>query len=107
MIITDENTLEILVRGMSHFIALGEATKAVIYYGADGASHMRVGDGKIMQGTWTFTAMGYDVDWTDGPNGSWSFEYEGPGRICYIDRDGKNHGPITKIVPGDVAGMAG
>src|SRR3981189_2740773 len=44
---------------------------------------------------------------------AWRFEHE-PGRICYFDQDGKNHSPITRIIPGDVecltalgAGQAG
>lgn len=105
MIIDNKPTLDLLVTGMTHHVDLG-GNAAVTYYGTDGDAHIRLPDGKIMHGTWQFTTTGYQVAWGDGPSNSWSFDYQAPGRICYCDASGKNHGPITSIIPGDSESLA-
>jgi hypothetical protein len=105
MNLADQPVLSVLLNNMTHFVDIGAPEEAVMYYQTDGASHIRLPDGTVMHGSWKVNHRGYDVDWTNGPSGSWSFEYS-PGRIVYVDKDGKAQGPITRIVPGDTAGLS-
>ena len=101
MKIESQETLALLLLHMTHFVDIGAPAEAVMYYAADGAAHIRLPNGTRMHGRWEMTKGGYRVAWEDGPSSTWRFEHE-PGRICYFDQDGKNHGPITRIIPGDV-----
>ncbi|MCB9992896.1 MAG: hypothetical protein H6873_04475 [Hyphomicrobiaceae bacterium] len=104
MTLDDPLTLKVLMDGMTHFVDIGAADPAAMFYEPSGRAHIRLPDGHVMHGSWTPTRTGYDVAWENGPTGSWAFAYE-PGRISYVDGDGKNHGPIVRIEPGDAANI--
>jgi hypothetical protein len=106
MNLADQPVLHVLLNDMTHFVDIGAPEEAAMYYQSDGDAHIRLPDGTVMHGRWAVNDRGYNVDWRDGPSGSWTFDYT-PGRIVYVDKDGKAQGPITRIVPGDAAGIAG
>ena len=105
MIITDQDTLAILLRGATHFIALAPDKEAAIYYETDSRAHMAMPDGKRLTGDWRLTPTGYRVDWRGGPSASWQI-HAVPGRMTYLDGDGVARGTVTRIIPGDAAGLA-
>jgi len=106
MILSNLETRNVLMLGMSHYVDIGAPKEAVMLYLADGIAHIRLPDGTTMLGSWQMNDKGYSVAWEGGPRGDWHFDYE-PGRICYVDGEGKRHGPITRIVPGDPERLAG
>ena len=104
MNVTDKNTLHVLLTGTTHYVATGPDAEAAIYYGTE-AAHMLAPGGKRMRGSWRVTPTGYHVDWQDGPSAAWQIDVE-PGHIAYRDAAGVERGHVTRIVPGDAAGLA-
>jgi hypothetical protein len=106
MIVTDRNTLETLLVGHTHFLAMAPGKEAAIYYQTATDAHMSLPDGTRRNGQWRVTSTGYHVDWTDGPSADWQIDVA-PGRIAYLDAGGVERGTISRLVPGDAASLAG
>ena len=100
-----KDALSVLMPGFTHYVDLGAAGEAVIHYGADNASYMRMPDGKRMTGQWTLLDEGYRVAWQDGPDLTWHLDHE-PGSIAYVDAGDERRGTVTRIVPGDAEALA-
>jgi len=105
MIITDPRTLDVLLTGSTHFLAIAPGKEGVMYFRTAEAAHMLLPDGTRLAGRWQITASGYHVDWEGGRSASWQIDAE-PGRIAYLDAEGVERGRVTRIVPGDAAGLA-
>lgn len=105
MIVTDHTALDVLLTGSTHYIRLDAENEAVIYYKTRDSALMTAPGGKRMQGKWRLTPSGYHVDWENGPSAGWQIDVV-PGRIAYCDPDGVTRGEVTRIVPGDAAGLA-
>ena len=105
MLITDQNTLAILLTGTTHYLAVGPCQEFAIYYETASEAHMALPDGTRRTGRWRLTPTGYHVDWRDGPSAGWQIDAE-PGRIAYRDLNGVERGTVTRIVPGDAAQLA-
>ncbi|WP_055046842.1 hypothetical protein [Devosia sp. A16] len=105
MIITDRNTLSVLLIGSTHYIEMAPGQEAAIYYRTADEAHMALPDGTRRVGRWRITETGYQVDWTDGPSAGWQLDAE-PGRIGYVDAGGVERGRVSRIVPGDAAALA-
>jgi hypothetical protein len=106
MILTDRTALDALLTGATHYVRTGPDAEAAIYYGASDRAHMAAPGGKRLQGVWRLTDYGYHVDWEGGPSAGWQLDVS-PGRIAYRDMDGVERGHVSRIVPGDAAGLAG
>lgn len=104
MVITDKSALNLLLTGTTHYLKVGPDTEFAIYYGTNAAG-MLMPDGKRRTGSWAITDTGYHVDWADGPSASWQIDVE-PGVIAYRDAEGVERGRVTRITPGDAAGLA-
>lgn len=100
MTILTGQILAVLMIGSTHYVDVGKASDAVIYYPSETEAHMRVPDGPSWTGALEMRQDGYFVNWQDGPEGGWQISYE-PGVITYIGPDGKPAGTISKIVPGN------
>lgn len=105
MIVRDRNTLSALLVGSTHYIGMGPGKEAAVYYRTADEAHMGLPDGTRRSGTWRLTDTGYHVDWTDGPSADWQIDVE-PGRIAYVGSGGEERGLVSRIVPGDAAGLA-
>lgn len=105
MIITDRNTLGVLLIGSTHYVEMAPGKEAAIYYGTADEARMALPDGTRRRGKWRITDTGYHVDWIDGPSAGWQIDVE-PGRIGYVDAGGVLRGHVSRIVPGDAAALA-
>lgn len=103
MLLTNAETLEVLLVGSTHFFAMGGG-EAAVYYETATQAHMLLPDGSKKHGTWHLTSEGYHVDWTGGPSADWQIDYV-PGRFDYLS-NGKIVASVTRIMPGDAAGLA-
>jgi hypothetical protein len=92
--------LALLLVGNTHYVDVGGAKDAVIYYRDATTTHMVLPDGKTFRGDWRTTERGYFVAWRDGPQGEWRIGHT-PGTITYINPKGENAGRVTRIVPGN------
>jgi hypothetical protein len=104
MFITERTALDVLLTGSTHYIRLESGDEAAIYYADRSRAHMSA-PGKRLRGNWRITSTGYAVDWDGGPSAIWQIDAE-PGRIAYCDAQGVARGEVTRIVPGDAAGLA-
>jgi hypothetical protein len=104
MVITDRRTLDVLLTGLTHFIALAPGKEGTVYFRTASEAHMALPDGTRLAGSWRITESGYHVDWEGGRSGSWQIDVT-PGRIAYLDANGVERGLVTRIVPGDAAGF--
>lgn len=105
MIITDRTTLEALLVGHTHWLAMAPGKEAVLFYRTASDAHMLLPDGTRRVGNWKVTPGGYHVDWKDGPSADWQIDVT-PGRIAYVDADGVERGTLSRLVPGDAASLA-
>jgi hypothetical protein len=105
MIVTDKTALTVLLTGATHYVQLSPESEAVIYYETAERAHMAAPGGRRMTGAWRLTDTGYHVDWQDGPSAGWQIDVE-PGHIAYRDMEGVERGRVSRIVPGDAAGLA-
>lgn len=105
MIITNRETLAVLLVGSTHYLEMAPGKEAAIYYRSASEALMGLPDGTRRSGTWRLTDTGYHVDWTGGPSASWQIDAE-PGRIGYLDAGGVERGRVARIVPGDAAALA-
>jgi len=105
MIVTDRATLEALFVGHTHYLVLAPGQEAAIYYRTASEAHMALPDGTRRAGSWRITPGGYHVDWRDGPSADWQIALA-PGRIAYLDAGGVERGTVSRLVPGDAAGLA-
>jgi hypothetical protein len=105
MIVTDKTALGLLLTGATHYLQLDPQTEAAIYYETASRAHMSIAGGVRRTGTWRLTDTGYHVDWENGPSAGWQIDVE-PGRIGYRDMEGVERGHVSRIVPGDAAGLA-
>ena len=87
MIVTDRTTLEALLVGHTHYIAMTPGKEAAIFYRTATEAHMALPDGARLAGRWSVTPTGYHVDWTHGPSADWQLDVV-PGRIAYLDAGG-------------------
>ena len=107
MSILPRSTLAALLTGNTHYVALdGDGGEAVIHYGADQLSGMRLPGGQLLTGRWSFLEDGYHVAWTDGPEGDWHIDHT-PGCYAYLDQARERRGVVSRIVPGDPESLAG
>ncbi len=106
MTILAKSALETLLPGNTHYVILDDGGEAVIHYGADQASHMRLPGGPQMTGRWSYLEDGYHVAWQDGPAGDWHIDHT-PGCFAYLDQSREKRGVISRIVPGDPEAFAG
>ena len=104
MILNDQKALDVLLTGLTHVLPMGEG-EAFIYYQNGGRAEMSLPDGTRRTGVWRIIADGYHVDWQGGPSADWRLDIE-PGRIAYLDAGGVERGIVSRIVPGDAAGLA-
>jgi hypothetical protein len=100
MAVLEKAVLAAIMMNTTHYVDIGAPKDAVIYYENATTMHMVLPDGTAMSGSWNLTDDGYFVKWTGGPEGDWKLNYA-PGRISYIDKLGKDLGPITKIIYGN------
>ena len=100
MIVHDNSILEVLLRGSTHYLDLGNGAEAAVHYGAGGDALMLAPNGTRRVGRWTVTPTGYHVDWEGGVSADWQIDVE-PGRIGYRDGEGVEKGVVTRIVPGN------
>lgn len=105
MKIVEGNALEALTVGFSHFVDIGKAKDAVIYYETERNVRMLLPDGAHLSGEWKQVEGGYHVAWKGGPEGKWQISSE-PGVLAYIDPSGKRAGTITRIMPGNAGNLA-
>jgi hypothetical protein len=105
MIITDQNTLGVLLTGTTHYLRVSPEAEFAIFYETAETARMALPDGNRRSGVWRLTPTGYHVDWTGGPSANWQIDVE-PGHIVYRDGDGVERGTVTRIVPGDAAALA-
>jgi hypothetical protein len=105
MIVTDRSTLEALLVGHTHFLAMAPGKEAAIFYRTATDAHMALPDGTRRSGSWSVTATGYHVDWKEGPSADWQIDVA-PGRIAYLDAGGVVRGTVSRLVPGDAAALA-
>ena len=105
MAILPKSALSPLLVGNTHYVALEGGGEAVIHYGSDQTSHMRLPGGQEMTGRWSFLDDGYHVSWQDGPEGDWHIDHA-PGRLSYLDQTRRTRGEISRLVPGDPEGFA-
>jgi len=103
----DRTTLGVLLTGTTHYVDIGQDSDAVMYYETPEKAHMRLPNGGILHGAWSLSDDGYHVDWTGGPSADWHIAQPGPGRFAYLDGERQQRGIVTRIVPGDVEGIAG
>ncbi|CDX61170.1 conserved hypothetical protein [Mesorhizobium plurifarium] len=99
MTILNRDALAIIMAGTTHVIDMG-GKNAFIYYETDDRAHMLLPDGKRYHGVWTLLDDGYEIEWTDGPTGSWKLDHT-PGAIDYVDATGAARGRISRIDFGD------
>ena len=113
MAILSNSELAPLLAGNTHYVTLdsgpgggpGAGGEAVIHYGADQSSHMRLPGGQQLTGRWSLIEDGYHVSWQDGPSGDWFIDHA-PGCFAYLDQSRERRGEISRIVPGDPEGFA-
>ena len=96
--------LSVIMLGSTHYVDIGEAEPAVIFYEDEDTAFMRLPDGNTLVGDWRFTSNGYFVAWADGPEGEWRIGFE-PGRFAYLDAGGTERGTIIRIHPGNPEGF--
>ena len=101
-----QTTMAVIMVGSTHYVDIGAPQEAVIFYESASAAHMVLPDGASFSGSWHLTDGGYHVDWIDGPSGEWRLNYA-PGRIGYVDGEGNDLGPITRIVFGNAESLPG
>ena len=106
MAILSNSALAPLLTGNTLYVALDGGGEAVVHYGSDQTSHMRLPGGKRMTGRWSLRDDGYHVAWRDGPEGDWHIDHV-PGRFAYLDGTREKRGEVSRIVPGDPEGFAG
>ncbi len=94
------STLAVLMIGATHYVDIGAPQDAVIFYENETVAHMVLPDGASFTGNWRLTEDGYAVAWRDGPSGTWKLSYS-PGRIGYVNGEGQDFGPISRIVFGN------
>ncbi|MEL6678416.1 MAG: hypothetical protein AAFQ51_06890 [Pseudomonadota bacterium] len=92
--------LAIVMIGNTHYVDVGGATDAIIYYPTETVAHMTLPGRDPLLGDMKMTPGGYHVAWRDGPAGDWQIAHEA-GVFTYIGPDGEAAGTITKIVPGN------
>ena len=92
--------LVILMIGSTHYVDIGQAEAAAIYYATETEVYMSLPGAEPMVGTLDLNDKGYFVNWNNGPEGRWQLTYE-PGIFQYIGPDGNVAGTIEQIVPGD------
>lgn len=100
--IIEGKVLALLTIGFTHYVDVGKAEDAIIYYQSDKEVRMLLPGAPAMMGTWEILPDGYFVKWKDGPEGKWQITTT-PGVMTYIDPTGKPAGTISKIVPGNPA----
>ncbi|MEO1494054.1 MAG: hypothetical protein AAFV19_18020 [Pseudomonadota bacterium] len=100
-----KDLLLVMMLGNTHYVDVGKPDPAIIFYETETRAHMQFPDGKAFRGAWNLTDGGYYVDWTGGPKAEWRLA-RAPGRLFYVDAEGNDRGSITKIVPGDPAGIS-
>ena len=104
MTILNRDTLAIIMVGTTHVIDMG-GKNAFIHYETDDRAHMLLPDGTLFPGLWTLLVACYQVEWKDGPTGSWKLDHT-PGAIDYVDATGTVRGRIARIDFGDPASLA-
>ncbi|MCG6857042.1 MAG: hypothetical protein LJE67_03155 [Salaquimonas sp.] len=92
----DEPALAAIMVGATHVLDL-DGKEAVIYYQDADKAHMLLPDGTALSGKWRLEKGGYSVDWTNGPNASWSLDNYASGRIGYVDATGTRRADLTRI----------
>jgi hypothetical protein len=92
--------LALMLVGNTHYVDVGGAKDAVIYYRDGTTTHMTLPDGKTLHGEWRPTDQGYFVAWRNGPQGEWRIAHS-PGEFTYINPKGEPAGRVTRIVPGN------
>jgi hypothetical protein len=100
MAVLEKAVLAAIMLNTTHYVDIGAEKDAVIYYESPTTMHMQLPDGTAFSGTWTLLEDGYFVKWENGPEGDWKLSHS-PGRIGYVDKLGKDLGPITSIVYGN------
>lgn len=105
MILKDATALDLLLTGNTHVLAMAGGVEASIYYQTAATAFMALPDGTRRHGTWQVTATGYHVDWQGGPSADWQIDVE-PGMMLYRDAEGVERARVSRIVPGDAAGLA-
>ncbi|MEM7615232.1 MAG: hypothetical protein AAF245_09305 [Pseudomonadota bacterium] len=90
--------------GMTHYVDIGNADPAVIYYANASTAHMTLPDGPTLSGDLTLGPSGYFVDWIDGPEGDWQIARQG-ATLIYLNGYGEPSGEILRIVPGNAEGF--
>lgn len=103
MIVNNPTALEVLFLGWTHFLPMGDQEAAVYYETADRA-HMMLPDGTVRHGSWRFTTDGYHIDWENGPSADWIMEFT-PGTLTYLNDQHVAVTSVSRIVPGDAAGL--
>ncbi|MCV3273871.1 hypothetical protein [Roseobacter sinensis] len=98
-----DTILAVLMIGNTHYVDIGAASDAVIFYETEKTAHMTLpGEGALV-GDMTVYTDGYHVAWQGGPAGDWKIGHEA-GVFTYTGPDGEAAGTITKIVPGNPEG---
>lgn len=105
MAILPKSTLTTFLAGNTHYVALDGGGDAVIHYGPEQSSYMRLPGGQLLTGRWSLLEDGYHVAWEDGPEGDWHIDHE-PGCFAYLDQSRERRGVVSRIVPGDPEGFA-
>lgn len=103
--ILSEAVLSVLMLGMTHYVDIGKDSDAAIFYADSETAYMQLApDQPVMVGAWSLSENSYHVAWQDGPEGSWSIDVDA-GTFTYLDGDQQPRGTITRLVPGDAAGL--
>lgn len=105
MAILEQAVLAVLMIGSTHYVDIGQAKDAVIYYATDNKVHMALPDGPVLHGQWALLPEGWEVKWIGGPEGRWQIGHE-PGEFAYLDGQGVRRGTVTRVTPGDPAGLS-
>ncbi|MCB1445331.1 MAG: hypothetical protein KDJ87_05885 [Rhizobiaceae bacterium] len=106
MITFEKSVLSSLLVNATHDIDMGENGRATIYYETDRLAHMRRPDGVVMSGDWSLLDDGYAIAWRGGPVARWRLK-AAPGRISYVDAEGRERGAVRSISFGNTACLPG
>lgn len=97
--------LEVLMVGFTHHIDIGRDVPAMIYYGTDELTVMRLPGADAVTGRWQLADDGWEVTWSDGRRGRWHIDHE-PGSLAYLDGENVRRGTIVRITAGDAERLA-
>lgn len=105
MAMIEGKVLAMMLVGFTHYVDVGKGEDAIIFYETPTAVRMQLPSGAPkMTGNWQILPDGYFVKWQGGSEGKWQIASE-PGSFTYIDPTGKPAGTISRIVPGNPAGL--